>query len=247
MPNVEKLFNIVAGLASIAGLLLYLFVEHPLKGWIGASFVVLIAAYVARQVLKTVREVLTLKYPKGHTRLATFVRYTCLDGKTIEYFVHRVIQAKQPYLSRVEHGFKWSGTKQPIITCEPHTLSGVNYHGSEIEYDQVHVQLKDPILYNQVVVVPIKMVIDDSDHKSEPFVMQRVDEPSQLVSWRVELGAEKDRTSSPARLMRKALGSKHEAKWELMRQVEYHPIRKSYETELIHPQLGYHYRLSWDR
>lgn len=247
MLNAEKIFSIVAGLASIAGLVLYLMFEHPMKGWIGVAFLVLMAGYVAYQVLRALDHVIKLKYPHGYTKLASFARYSCFDGKSIEYSIHKLIQAKTPLLRSIEHNFKWSGTNRPTVDCAPHKLSGIDYLGSEFDWDKVRIQLSETILYNQVVVIPIKMVIDDCDQKSGPYVSHRVDEPSQLISWRVELGVNKDRSGMPAQLCRKPVHSEHDSAWELLWLVNYHSIKQSYETEIICPKMGYHYRLSWDR
>jgi hypothetical protein len=239
-------FDLVAGSASIAGLVLVFIVGDQLKGWIAFGIFLLFVLFIGDRCVRALNDLLKLKYPKGYLRLAAFNRYTCLDGKTIEYEVYRFIQCKRHYLTTVDHGFKWSGSHRPQIVCTIHKLKDVTFLADSTEYDKVYIELNHALLYNQVAVVPIKMILDDTDKVSTPHVMTRVDEPSQLLAWRVELG-DADRSTKPARFMRKKIDAATGGAWELLETIQYDPVSKCYQKEIHDPALGYHYRVVWDR
>lgn len=245
--KINSILQTGAGIASIVGLAVVFITEDPIKGWIALSVVIAFLVYVAVQLTVTLHRLIKQKYPDGYIRLATHVRYTCIDGKTVEYEVQKIIQSKAPCLLTVEHGFKWSGTKKPEITCDLHEITAIRPGVSKLQFDTIVIQLREALLYNQVGVIPIKMVIDDSDHKSNTYVSHKIEVPTQVISWRIELGGTHDRSHSPARLTRCPIKSEVTSDWEFVRSVPYHSIHRCYEEQLLYPDPNYFYRLAWDR
>ena len=247
LRHANAIFQILAGIASIVGLVVVFVSQDPIKGWIALSAVILFLAYITFLVTRTLNHLVKQKYPDGYTRLATHVRYTCIDGKTIDYEIQKIIQSKAPCLFNVKHGFKWSGSEYPKITCSLHEIGAVREGATKSEFDTVTIQLKDALLYNQVGVIPIKITMDDSNGKSGTFVSHKVEAPTQVISWRVELGGILDRSHAQARLTRRPITTELVVEWELIRTVPYHPIHRCYEEQILYPEAGYFYRLTWDR
>ena len=50
-----------------------------------------------------------------YRRLASFCTFVCDEGKTARFEVARLIQAKVPFLDKIEHKFKWCGSIAPKI------------------------------------------------------------------------------------------------------------------------------------
>lgn len=244
----STVWNSAGIIASVAAFMLALFVaKDSTQAWIACSFFILFLIYVAIRVTFTINQLVKQTYVDGYAKLATHVHYICVDGKIVEYETQKIIQSKVPCLFKVKHGFKWSGTKPPEITSEYHEIVDTIKRNDKSEFDQVVIQLCEPLLYNQVGVVSIKMIIDDSDHKSEPRSSHKVEEPTQVISWRISLGGTNDRSHAPARLLKCSLHSKTGPKWEFLHNVPYHQVHRCYETRLLYPDFGYIYKLEWDR
>lgn len=247
LKRANTIFQTFAGIASVVGLIVVFVSQDPIKGWIALCVVIAFLVYVATQFTLTLNRLVKQKYPDGYIKLATHSRYTCIDGKTVEYEIQKIIQSKAPCLLTVEHDFKWSGTEYPAITCGLHEIVATRHGATKLQFDTIIIRLKEALLYNQVGVIPIKMTLDDSDGKSDTFVGHKLKVSTQIISWRVELGGNHDRSHAPARLIRCPITSEITSDWELIREVPYHPIHRCYEERLLYPEPGYFYRLAWDR
>ena len=125
-------------------------------------------------------------YPKGYVPIATFVRYTTTDGKQIIYEVFRQIQVKHAFLTEIEHRYGWTGTKQPTITSTLQTI-GPTAKDAATGWDVVPVKFQSARYFNDTEIVHLRSTLDDSDEKSEPFCNIRIDHPTRLLQFRIEL------------------------------------------------------------
>jgi hypothetical protein len=185
------------------------------------------------------------RYPDGYSRISTFARYTS-DGKVVRYEAYRTIQCRQPVMSAFLHGYKWTGSRRPRITSDLQTV-GTHSDGGASDYDCVELAFQRPLIYGEAAVVHHAMEIDDSDGASEPHVEFRVHEPVQLIVWRVELRHLPRQYRKEARVTRRRIDARFNARPEHVARVGFDTLARGYEYHVTRPEPGYFYCLEWDR
>ncbi|HST60153.1 MAG TPA: hypothetical protein VLK84_15715, partial [Longimicrobium sp.] len=185
------------------------------------------------------------RYPDGYSRISTFARYTS-DGKVVRYEAYRTIQCRQPVMSSFRHGYKWTGSGAPRITSDLQTVRA-NSDGGPSDYDCVELAFQRPLIYGEAAVVHHAMEIDDSDGASEPHVEFRVHEPVQLIVWRVELRHLPRQYRKEARITRRRIDARFNARPEYVARVGFDTLARGYEYHVTRPEPGYFYCLEWDR
>lgn len=185
------------------------------------------------------------RYPDGYSRISTFARYTS-DGSVVRYEAYRTIQCRKPLMSSFLHGYKWTGSKRPRITSDLQTV-GTRNDGGASDYDCVELTFQRPLLYGEAAVVHHAMEIDDSDGASEPHVEFRVHEPVQLIVWRVELRHVPRQYRKEARVTRRRIDARFNARPEHVARVVFDALVRGYEYHVTRPEPGYFYCLEWDR
>ena len=239
-------FDILVGIAGLIGLVLVFVAEDKNKAIIALVAFCLFLLWFIFKVWKTVNTIAGQRHPFGYAKIASIRRYTCLDGKFVEFENIQIVQCKKPILLGIDHIFKWSGTKMPAVTCPGYTVSDIRAE-KDGEYDRVHLSFPAPMLYDEVAVVPIHFAIDDSDQKSKTEIGVKVRESMQFISFRVELGNQVDRTGKPARMLRLKYGTDMVGEWKLIENVKFDPITHCYEKQIQYPETGYYYQMEWDR
>jgi hypothetical protein len=185
------------------------------------------------------------RYPDGYSRISTFARYST-DGKVVRYEAYKHIQCRQPVMSSFKHGFKWTGSRAPQITSDLQTVR-TRSDGGPSEYDCVELAFQRPLLYGDAAVVHHAMEMDDSDGASAPHVEFRVHEPVQVLVWRVELRHLPRQHRKEARVTRRRIDARFNARPEHVARVQFDPTARGYEYHVTRPEPGYFYCLEWDR
>lgn len=186
------------------------------------------------------------RYPEGYSRLSTFARYSTTDGKHVRYEVFRHIQCRQMLMSGFRHGYKWTGSRKPRITSDLQSVR-TPVDGGASDYDHVELVFQRPLLYGDATVVHHAMEMDDSDGASAPHVEFRVHEPVQLIVWRVELRHLPRQYRKEARVTRRRIDARFNARPEHLAQVRFDALARGYEYHVTRPEPGYFYCLEWDR
>ena len=119
--------------------------------------------------------------------------------------------------------------------------------GGPGEYDCVELVFPRPLLYGEGAVVHHAMEMDDSDGASLPRVEFRVNEPVQLIAWRIELRNLPRSCRREARLTRRRIDAKFQATPEHVARVPFDAMVRGYEHQITCPEPGYFYCLEWDR
>lgn len=188
---------------------------------------------------------LRAKYPDGYSRISTFARYSS-DGRMVRYETYKHIQCRQPLMSSFRLGFKWTGSQPPRITSDLQTVRGLS-DGGPNDYDCVELAFERPLLYGEAAVVHHDMEIDDSDGASEPHVEFRVHEPVDLIVWRVQLRHLSRQHRREARVTRRRIDARFNARPEPVAQVSFDATARGYEYHVTRPEPGWFYCLAWDR
>jgi len=246
--NVWLLVGNIAALAGILGVNLVDAFKQE-RGWISFALVAGALAFIVYRAYKVSTALLDKQYPKGYVPVATYVRMATTDGSRYVYELFRHIQIKEPCKTSFQHDFQWSGSKDPKVTAHFHTCGPVFEAVTDDGRDtsRVNIKFARPRVYNEPEIVHLTMDIDDSDDVSQPFLAQKVDQPIQLLNFRIELlHATNGYHQSKATVSRKRLDD-NRAEFEEFDQATFHPLTRSYTYHMLNPEPGFAYKIHWEK
>jgi hypothetical protein len=236
-------FNLIASLASVTGLLISIFSNKDATEIALASLILFLSLILLRFFYVT-KTFLLQKTEYGYHKFATYVRYSTDDGKHISYELHKYLQCKTIAMDEYVHEFYWSGSSQPVITSLLQTCSSFQ-KAPKGEYDKAILKFKKPLGYNEFAIVHVKMDIDDSDQRSSPFCEQAVKEVVQLLNFRIELRHLENH--SDARISKRRLSAPVQSIYEPVSFSKFDTSSRAYEYTVFMPEVGYCYRIEWDK
>jgi hypothetical protein len=220
-----------------------LFIEDKNKVLISFLFFIFLLLVLIGTLIYTILKFLSNSTSDFESK-STFIKYETLDGNKISYEVYKLIQCKRPMLSKYDYSFKWSGTHLPNITSELQKVENVLDSRDPSNYDKAILIFSKPLSFNDSCVINFKADLDDTDKKSETYISNRIIRPVDIIHYRIVLRY-KD-TSSNAILERRKIESASQV-FEKIKEIAFDYTSKSYEYALLNPELGYIYRIKWDR
>lgn len=238
-------FNIVAGLASILGVLFLFLTDRQIGVVALCSFCffllcALITTWIG--IFRFVRK----EHPEEYRKISAFTSFETSDGIHGVYEVFKVIQSKRFILQQIDHNFKWSGTKIPEISSELQTIK--QFQQSDLNnYDKATLLLNKPLGYNETATIHFKALTDDFDGKSLPYLDYKVSEKMDVIHFRITLKNKDDHFSKSARLLKKPVKSEVPTDYIQYGSVPFDCQSKSYQYYLTDPEIGYYYRLEWEK
>ena len=241
---VGKLFNIIAGLASIIGVF-YLFFTDKENGVIALCAFCVFLFFLLVAIWLGIYKLIRKEHPIDYKKITVFTSYETNDGIHGIYEVFKVIQSKRLILHQIEHNFKWTGSKMPEVSSELQEIKEVK-ESTANEYDKAILLLKRPLGYNETGTIHFKALTDDFDDKAQPHLDFKVDNVVNVIHFRVTL-KHKENFSQPAKLLKKPIESKIPAEYEQYGSVSFDKQSKSYQYYLTDPEIGYYYRLEWEK
>ena len=240
----SKQFYFLASLASIITLII-LFVKESNAVWIALSFFcVLIFAFTCT-LIYTLFRLINLKEVEFESK-STFVKYETTDAHTIIFEVYKLIQSKKAIITEHLFNFKWTGSAMPVITSELQSVSNTFSKEDSSVYDNAVLKFNRPIYYNENEVVHFKAVLDDTDKRSEPYVSNRIMQEVDIIHYRIILKHKPADYCQNAFLERKMIDSITN-NFTTIKEIAFDPATKSYEHHLLKPELGYVYRIRWEK
>lgn len=247
MKKIWEILGILASLAGLMGVSLAMIFDENTTRWIALAVFFLAVCFACFRLYQFTKKMMEQRYPEGYLSLSAFVRYVTSDGNNITYEVFRHIQVKRPVMSAFNHKFSWSGSKDP--QCESdlqEVTTPVSIPGETTK--QLKLKFKNARVYNDVEIVHLRMKLDDSDHKSLPFLNQTVKAPVRLISFRVELlHVNNSYYGKMASFKRKRIENGHAAIEEPLATIIFDVNTKSYFHQIADPEPGYHYTLTWEK
>jgi len=159
---------------------------------------------------------------------------------------HRHIQIKTAFEKRFTHKFLWTGSKAPIVTSDLQTVSAVESVAGE-NTKRVTLTFPRVRMFNEAEVVQLRMDIDDSDEIAQTYLRQRVDQPIRLIHFRVELLHASAKYFAQSALVTRCSTALDHAIPEELKRVPFDAVTKSFSHQIIDPDPGYQYQLSWSR
>jgi hypothetical protein len=241
-----RLAGNLASLVAIVGVSATDLVADRWKSWAALTVFLLCVSYVAWLARKAFDTFSKLHYPDGYLCISSFFRYTTFDGKRFVHETHRHIQIKTAYEKRFTHKFLWTGSTDPVVTSDLQTVSAVEPVAGE-NTKRVTLMFPRVRMFNEAEVVQLRMDIDDSDEIAQTFLRQRVDQPIRLIHFRVELLHVSNKYFTQSALVTRCSTAVDHATPEELSRVPFDAVTKSFSHQIIDPDPGYQYQLTWPR
>lgn len=243
---VGPIITFFASLCSIAGLIL-LFVNSKTACIVALVFFCIGMMSVFYGVLKTMDKIILEHSDKEYRAISSFYVYHSKDGRKSTFEVYRLIQCKRMFLSKIPYKFKWSGSKQSVLTSKAQTIECVEHTEDKNKWDHAFIKFDKPLRYNECTVVNVKSENDDFDGTAKPWISCNLESPIEMMLFRVMLSYKPDNFDSPAVFERKMIDSEIDGEYEYLESVEYNAGNKQYSFCKINPEPGYVYRLRWEK
>jgi hypothetical protein len=242
---IGKPFYFFASLASLIGLVLSI-ISDTYSTIIALCTICLMLTVFTAYLIYSLFKIFEFSGEEINVR-STFVKYETSDGKKIRYESFKLIQAKRPILTQHEWGFKWSGSKLPSISSDFQEVTNVLNENDGSKYDKAILKFNKPLYFNQTTLIHFKAELDDTDLKSNTYVESKVIYEVDVIHYRVILKKKPNDYNLNAKVERKKINSEIHLEYQEVDQIAFDAQTKSYEHMIIRPEIGYYYRLSWER
>lgn len=235
---------ILSGTSSIAGFFVALSSGQSKVVIVLIAIIVFLVALLL-SVWYAIHKIVHKEFDRGYIKLSFFTKCEYVNQNHIIYDGYRLIQSKRAFLPSIKWAFKWSGSKQPIISSTLQDCDGKIIENTSNDYDHVVLKFKKALSYNESAVVHFHANMDDVDNTAQPYLDVRIEEPISVVDFRVILAYKDDHFSERAQFMRKPINSGIPTDYQILETVSFNSYSKSYEYVLTNPEVGYFYRLQW--
>lgn len=235
-----------ASFCSIAGLVL-LFINNKTACIIAlAVFCIGLIVLICR-IVKAINKLVLDDSDKEYRSISSFYVYQSNDGQKSTFEVYRLIQCKRLFLTEIPYNFKWSGTKQPVLTSNAQTIEDVHHNEDKNKWDGARIKFGRPLRYNECTVVNIRTENDDFDGKAMPWISCNLETPIEMMLFRVMLSYKPDGYNESAVFERKKIDAEIDGEYEYLESVGFNTGNKLYSYSKINPEPGYIYRLRWKK
>ena len=235
---------ILSGISSIAGFFVALSSDRSKVVIVLIAIIVFLVALLL-SVWYAIHKIVRKEFDREYVKLSFFTKCEYINQNHIIYDGYRLIQSKRAFLPSIKWAFKWSGSKQPIISSTLQDCDGKIIENTSNDYDHVVLKFKKALSYNESAVVHFHASMDDVDNTAQPYLDVKIEEPISVVDFRVILAYKDDHFSERAQFMRKPINSGIPTDYQILETVSFNSHSKSYEYVLTNPEVGYFYRLQW--
>jgi len=196
----------------------------------------------------TINKFLQNNYPKEFLILSQFSKYIYKDETHMTLDAYRLIQSKKTFLSSCNWGFSWTGKHDPIIKSDLQKCDGkIIKSSSNGGYDHILLKFDKPLFYNESAVVHFHADMIDTEGIAQPHLDIKIEEPRSVVDYRVILAYKDSSFNKNATFKRRLIHSSTPNEFEEIAVVPFNAISKSYDYVLTNPEIGYFYRLEWEK
>jgi hypothetical protein len=237
---------VLSSIASVAGFVA-LFLNNKAATIITLSFFCVFLIVIIVKLFGVLNKVVRNQTKNGYLNIATYCRYHTNDAKIINFGIQKHIICKQPVTNYYLHNFYWTGSVNPVFSSETMIFDSF-IKGGNGDYDKVKFLFKKPLMYNDVGVVQLNLLLNDSDQKSSTHISNNVDAPINLLHYEVVLKHKSNQQNVPdARFLRKDNTSAVDLGYKLIKTIPFDHQTASYECTWYDLMVGFSYRLEWDR
>ncbi|WP_288317681.1 hypothetical protein [Xylanibacter caecicola] len=235
-----------ASLCSILGLVL-LFIESKTACIIALIVFCFGLITIIYGIFKAINKLILDNSESEYRSISSFYVYQSNDGQKSTFEVYRLIQCKRLFLTEIPYNFKWSGSRQPVLTSNAQTIENVHHNGDKNKWDNASIKFGRPLRYNECTVVNIKAENDDFDGTAKPWISCNLKTPIEMMLFRVMLSYKPDTFNKPAIFERKKIDTEIDGEYEYLDSVDYNTGNKQYSFCKVNPAPGYIYRLRWEK
>lgn len=239
-------YGFLASLCSILSLVL-LFVNSRMALIIALSVFCIGLLIVTYGIVRGINKMIQDNSKEEYKRIASFFIFQSNDGVKSTFEVFRTIQSKRLFLSEIPYNFKWTGSAQPILTSRSQQITDVKYNPDKNQWDEATIRFSQPLKYNECTIVNVRTENDDFDNTAKPYLTSKLETPIDMICFRVLLAYKPNDYNTPAKLMRKKIGTEIDGDFVLIGSVPFDREHKSYYHCLINPEPGYTYRIEWQK
>lgn len=240
-----KWFTIVAGIASIISLFC-LFFDDKTNGIIALCAFILFLISIIVLLFVAINKLIKTDYPQDYKKIIVFASYETQDGIRGVFEVFKVIQSKRIALQQIEHNFKWTGSKSPSISSDLQDIKTVIKSNSD-DYDKAVLALRKPLSYNDSGTIHFKAATDDVDGTAQPHLDHKVETEMNVIHFRVTLKYKDNNYSMPAKLLKKPIANNSPVNYKQFASVSFDKETKSYQYSILNPEVGFFYRIEWEK
>lgn len=236
----SAVFGLVALVVSI--------VSNQLGVILALTAVILFLFAIIFYVGYVINKLIKYSYPSEFLIHSQFTKYVFSDETHVVLDSYRLIQSKKTLLPAIKWGFIWTGRNDPRISSNLQDCDGTIIKRQSVgDYDHVLLKFKNPLFYNESAVVHFHAEMTDEEKIAQPHLDVKIETPRSVVDYRVILAYKDDGYSKKAVFKKKLINSLTPAEYEEICEVPFNPVSKSYEHVLTDPEIGYYYRLEWER
>lgn len=217
---------ILSGTSSIAGFFVALSSDQSKVVIVLIAIIVFLVALLL-SVWYAIHKIVHKEFDRGYIKLSFFTKCEYVNQNHIIYDGYRLIQSKRAFLPSIKWAFKWSGSKQPIISSTLQDCDGKIIENTSNDYDHVVLKFKKALSYNESAVVHFHANMDDVDNTAQPYLDVRIEEPISVVDFRVILAYKDDHFSERAQFMRKPINSGIPTDYQILETVSFNSYSKS--------------------
>lgn len=239
-------FTFIASVCSIVSLGL-LFIEDKNSVIIALITLIFGLVVIIARILVGINRIIKVDSAEDYKRISSLYVYESANGVNSTFEVFRTIQCKRLFLSSIPYNFKWTGSIPPKISSLSQAISPLTVSSSKNEWDTLQIKFPSPLRYNQCAVVNVKTENDDSDGTAKPWISSRLDSPIEMMSYRVLLSYKNNDYNTPAHFERKKIDTQIDGDYEHIDSVSFNCNHKSYFYTIVNPEVGYIYRLRWEK
>ena len=236
----------LASLCSIVGLAM-LFVNSKTACIVALSVFCAGLAIIVIGILRAINKLVLNNSEKEYRGISSFYSYQSNDGRKSTFETYRLIQCKRLFLTEISYKFKWSGTRQPVLTSNAQTIETVRHDEDKNKWDGARIKFGKPLRYNECTVVHVKADNDDFDGAAKPWISCNLEAPIEMMLFRIMLSYKPGDYKEPAVFERKKIDTEIDGDFEYIESVEFNTGNKLYSFCKTDPEPGYIYRLRWEK
>lgn len=199
-----------------------------------------------RDVIEKADKYLILNHSGEYKKLTYCGCFTSDDGCKGKFEVTRVIQSKRPELVEYRERFKWHGNGYPTISGNhKHDVDNIIKSNDPGIFDEVRIVFDKPLSFNESTL--LRTSYEGTYNDCAPVFCIPVKEPIQLIQFRISLGFKTKGNIPPAKLEKRRIGQNVSSQFVLVSEISFDKQHRTYEYELLNPDVGYEYQLSWEK
>lgn len=235
-----------ASLASIIGLIIaFSSKEYAIIISLVTFCLVLILILVA--ILIAINKTIVRNHPEEYKKVSSFYVFQCDDGIHSTFETYRLIQCKRAILSKLEYKYKWSGNIFPKISSDNQLIEQLPPNNDPCKYDTAIIKFTKPLTYNESTVLHIKTENDDIDGKAKPYLECKLTSSIEIMQFKILLAYKPETYSKMAIVTRRLIDSETTPEFERIGSVSFNQKYKQYAHVILRPDVGYIYRIEWEK